>query len=61
MNKNAERWLAEQEIALLERTYALESRPQHEDEREVILAEARKVRLWRPDRHGSQASGTIGG
>jgi hypothetical protein len=61
MSNTAERWLAEQEIALLERIYALESPTECEDEREVIRVEARKVRLWRPDTRGSQANGTIGG
>jgi hypothetical protein len=46
MNDKAERWLAEQEIALLEEIYALESPPAPEDPREVIRVEARKVRVY---------------
>ena len=61
MSDNAERWLADQEIALLERIYALESQPEAEDAREVIRVEARKVRLWRPRAGGPQSNGTIGG
>ena len=61
MSARAERWLAEQEIALLERVYALESPPEAEDDREVIPVEVRKVRLWRPATDGSHSNGTIGG
>jgi hypothetical protein len=60
MSKKAERWLAEQEIALLERTYALDSPPEHEDEQEVILMEARKIRRRKPGTHGSRPNGMIG-
>jgi hypothetical protein len=60
MSGNAERWLAEQEIALLERVYALESPAEHEDDQEVIRVEARKVRLWRSAAQGPQSNGTIG-
>jgi hypothetical protein len=48
MSNNAERWLAEREITVLERVYTLESPPESEDEREVIQLEARKARHWRP-------------
>ena len=61
MSDKAERWLGEQEIAVLEQIYALESPPEHEDEREVIRVEALKVRLWRPGMHGPQPDGTTGG
>ena len=61
MSDKAERWVAEQEIALLERIYALESPPEAVDEREAIRVEARKVRLWRPRADGSPSHGTIDG
>ena len=47
MSIKAERWIAEQEIALLERIYALESPPESEDTQEVIRVEARRVRLYK--------------
>jgi len=47
MNDKAERWLAEQEIALFEEIYALESPPAPEDPREAIRVEARKVRVYK--------------
>ena len=61
MSDKAERWLAEQESAMLERIYALPAAPEHDDERDVIGVEARKVRLWRPGTHGPQPNGTIRG
>ena len=61
MSDKAERWVAEQEIAFLERIYALESPPEAIDEREVIRVEARKVRLWRPRADGSPSHETIDG
>jgi hypothetical protein len=59
MNDNAERWLAEQEIALLEEMYARESPPAPEDSREVIRVEARKVRVYKRATDPSSA-GPIG-
>ena len=61
MSDIAERWVTEQEIALLERIHTLESPPEAVDEREVIRIEARKVRVWRPRADGSPSPGTIGG
>jgi hypothetical protein len=52
MSNNAERWLAEQQLAALERLYTLESPPEEHEEREVMRLEARKVRLWRPATDG---------
>jgi hypothetical protein len=61
MNDKAERWLAEQEIALLERIYALESPPEREDTREMIRVEAHKVRVSKPARNSSPSNGAITG
>jgi hypothetical protein len=61
MSNKAERWLAEQEVALLERIFELESPPDAGDERDVMRVEALKVRLWRPTTHRPQPHGNIGG
>jgi hypothetical protein len=58
MGNKAERWLAEQEIAFLERIYTLESPPEHEDTRQVIEVEAHRVRRAT---NPSQKNGTITG
>jgi hypothetical protein len=47
MSSRAERWVAEQEVALLETMYAIDSPVEPEDERELIRVEARKVRLYK--------------
>lgn len=61
MNDKAERWLAEQEIALLERIYTLESPPEREDMREMIRVKAHKVRVSKPARNSSPSNGAITG
>jgi hypothetical protein len=43
MSRRAEQWLAEQEVALLEAIYQLESPPEHEDRRQPMRLE-QKVR-----------------
>jgi hypothetical protein len=45
MSNKAERWLAEQETALLERIYAMESPSQPGQKRQVIRVDARRVRV----------------
>jgi hypothetical protein len=61
MNDKAERWLTEQEIALLERIYTLESPPECEDMRETIRVEAHKARVSKPARNSSPSNGAITG
>jgi hypothetical protein len=61
MNDKAERWLAEQEIALLEGIYALESPAGRADTREAIRATAHKVRVSKPAANSSPSNGTITG
>jgi hypothetical protein len=45
MNRRAEHWLAEQEVALLEATYHLESPPEPVDQRQPTRLEAQTVRV----------------
>jgi hypothetical protein len=58
MNDQAERWLAEQELAVLERIYTLESPPGPEDPREVLRVEARKVGVYKRPTN-APSNGTI--
>jgi hypothetical protein len=63
MRRRAEHWLAEQEVALLEAIYQLESPPEREDPRQSIRLEVQTVRVVksRLRRDPSQADGTITG
>ena len=45
MSRRAEHWLAEQEVALLEAIYQLESPPEREDPRQPIRLEMQTVRV----------------
>jgi hypothetical protein len=45
MSRRAEHWLAEQEVALLEAIYQLESPADREDPRQPIRLEAQTVRV----------------
>jgi hypothetical protein len=53
MSRRAEQWLTEQEVALLEAIYQLESPPEHEDRRQPMRLEQKvrraKSRLSRAD------------
>jgi hypothetical protein len=63
MSHRAERWLAEQEVALLEAIYELESPTEPEDRQQPIRLETQKVRaakLRRPS-DPSQPNRTITG
>ena len=63
MSRRAEHWLAEQEVALLEARYELESPPEREDPRPPIRLEAQTVPVVKSRRRTapSQANRTIGG
>ena len=45
MSRGAEQWLAEQEVALLEAIYQLESPPEPVDRRQPTRLEAQTVRV----------------
>jgi hypothetical protein len=45
MSRSAEQWIAEQEIALLEAIYQLESLSEREDPRQPIRLEVQTVRV----------------
>ena len=45
MSRRAEHWLAEQEVALLEAIYELESPPELVDQRQPTTLEAQPVRV----------------
>jgi hypothetical protein len=61
MHRRAERWLAEQEVALLEAIYQLESPPDREDPRKPIRVERQTVRVVKSRRRSdpSQPTRTI--
>ena len=61
MSNKAERWLAQQEIALLEEIYALESPPDCGDTRAVIRVKAHKVRISKPATNATPSNGAITG
>jgi hypothetical protein len=48
MKRRAEHWLAEQEVALLEAIYELESPPEPIDGRRPARLQARTVRVAKP-------------
>jgi hypothetical protein len=45
MSRRAEQWIAEQEVALLEAIYQLESPPEREDPRQPIRLEVESIRV----------------
>ena len=45
MSRSAEQWIAEQEVALLEAIYQLESPPEREDPRQPIRLEMQTGRI----------------
>ena len=47
MSRRAEQWLAEQEVALLEAIYQLESPPEREDRAQPISLDAQTVPVLR--------------
>jgi hypothetical protein len=48
MSRRAEHWVAEQEVALLEAIYQLESPSEPEDRQQPIRLEAQRVRAPKP-------------
>jgi hypothetical protein len=61
MSRNAERWLAEHEIAMLEAIYELESPPGPEDWREPFPPRAQNLRRPNSPSNPPQSNGAITG
>jgi hypothetical protein len=63
VSHEAGHWLAEQEVALLETIYQLQSPPERDERRQPTLLEAQKARASKSRRPSdpSQANGAITG
>lgn len=63
MSRRAEHWLAEQEVALLEAIYQVESSPEREDRAQPIRLDAQTVRVLKSRQRSdpSQPNRTITG